>query len=295
MLIGAIGTFCPTPSVSKPYDQSATAQLVEIISQQSYGSNLVEQNKPIQSLLDKNADPDAQDPLRFGLLHLGALRGNVELIQLALNAGADIHALGDWGFAPVHWAVYNLDNIPCLELLVEKKADIRHDSGASENVVWWRPLHLAADKGNLEAVRFLIDCGVECEPKDHHGRQALHLAALNGHVQVINLLLQKRAEVDAADDIGYQALHYATAHVDVMESLLNYRANIDAADNHGQQALHLAAKEGRVDATKLLLARGADHTAKNNAEHTHAMLGRATGNANVADLLSEHALRLAPQ
>ena len=52
----------------------------------------------------------------------------------------------------------------------------------------WTPLLLAALKGHLEVVKFLVWIGCDKEAKHNDGSTLLHLASLNGHLEVVKYL-----------------------------------------------------------------------------------------------------------
>ena len=92
-------------------------------------------------------------------------------------------------------------------------------------------LVLAAERGNLEIVKFLIERGVKIESKDVDGATALYGAALNGRTSVVQYLVEKGADVNAADNEGYVPLAMAAKnnHLDIVKYLIEKGASIDTA------------------------------------------------------------------
>lgn len=73
-------------------------------------------------------------------------------------------------------------------------------------------------------------------------------AAQNGDLQRVKKLLNQGTSVDKRDNAGYTALHYAAraGYVDVCKFLLSNGADINAATRSGQAtALHRAAYAGQ--------------------------------------------------
>ena len=58
------------------------------------------------------------------------------------------------------------------------------------------PLNIAAMKGDLEAVKRLIDAKVSID-SDHYYGTPLKLACANGHIKIAELLIAKGADVNA--------------------------------------------------------------------------------------------------
>lgn len=79
----------------------------------------------------------------------------------------------------------------------------------------WTLLHIGARKGDLKAVRRLLDEGMDVNvpawgPKSQ-GETPLHLAAQGGHIKVMDELLDRGANIDARTKgaCGWTPLHSA--------------------------------------------------------------------------------------
>lgn len=59
-----------------------------------------------------------------------------------------------------------------------------------------------ASRGDVTAIKELLDDGAVVNASDYDGRTALHLAASEGHVPVVELLLQRGADVNPVDRWG---------------------------------------------------------------------------------------------
>jgi len=92
-------------------------------------------------------------------------------------------------------------------------------------------LVLAAERGNLEIVKFLVERGVKIESKDVDGATPLYGAAFNGRMSVVQYLVEKGADVNAANNNGYVPLAMVAKsnHLDLVKYLIEKGASIDAA------------------------------------------------------------------
>lgn len=77
------------------------------------------------------------------------------------------------------------------------------------------------------------------------GDTPLHIAALRGDIQAVNLLLDAGADINARGEDGFTALHYAVelCHPDVVRLLLERGADKEARfffDGSGETATELA-------------------------------------------------------
>ena len=72
-------------------------------------------------------------------------------------------------------------------------------------------IHLAADQGNLEAVKQHLAAGTDVNAKNE-GMTPLHWVAYKGNSEIIELLIAKGADVNAKDVAGFSPLHHAETH-----------------------------------------------------------------------------------
>lgn len=65
------------------------------------------------------------------------------------------------------------------------------------------PIHWAADRGNVDMLRFLVfDLKADVNLKDQDGQTALHYAASCGHVDIVKYLVEHGADVAVEDQDG---------------------------------------------------------------------------------------------
>jgi ankyrin repeat protein/uncharacterized protein DUF3471 len=118
----------------------------------------------------------------------------------------------------------------------------------------------AARKGDVAAVKALLDKGVDVNAKTNYGATALSYACDKGHVEVVKLLLERGADVNVKDTFyGEVPLGWALSHghVEVVKLLLERgaqgkeRALIEGADSGNAEIVKIALDKGDLQSEAL--------------------------------------------
>jgi E3 ubiquitin-protein ligase mind-bomb len=111
------------------------------------------------------------------------------------------------------------------------------------NVRGFNALHHAALKGNVTAIKRLLQCARQLvDVKKDDGFAALHLAALNGHAKVVEALVKEgKAEIDIRNNRRQTPFLLAVSqgHAAAIEKLVELKCDILAKDEDGDNAMHL--------------------------------------------------------
>ncbi|KAF8488030.1 ankyrin repeat-containing domain protein, partial [Russula emetica] len=124
-------------------------------------------------------------------LHSAALYGDLEMVQVLLDYGADVNSKDRPGNTPLDYASRSghCDDARVARLLIAHGADpnTRNEYGLT-------PLHWASMFGRIEIVRLLIEHGANVEVKDNEGRAPLDVASGEQHEEIIKLLSEHLAK-----------------------------------------------------------------------------------------------------
>jgi ankyrin repeat protein len=246
------------------------------------------------------------------LLHAAGF-GNLATMKLLLEHGADVNAGNKRKSTPLFWALYDVDKV---RLLIAHGADVQartvdgrtplyqaasmanavavlkllldHDANPNAKTLTGMTPLMAASRSNLDGMRLLLERKADVNARNAAGASALMAASQTGRPEAVRLLLSKGADPNIRTKRNECALaDAATAgNEETVKLLLDHGAEVNVADIRGYTPLLYAAGSDAMPAgvVKLLLAKGADTTAKGDGE-TATKLAAKRGDSEVARLL----------
>ncbi|MFN8140173.1 MAG: ankyrin repeat domain-containing protein [Fimbriimonadales bacterium] len=210
--------------------------------------------KEVQALLSKGADPNSRNGLYFTPLYIASASHQLGVMKALVSAGAAPDADSTYGNALTFAsATAHLEGV---QYLLSLGADVNNQR--SDGI---SPLMMAANSGSPDVVAALMQHGAKVNEVDYNETSPLNYAARGGFDKSVELLLKAGAEVDVADLEGRTPLMAAAqnGHAEVVQRLLKAGAKPNLKDKGGRTALFLAAKYGDYPkVVKALLAGGAD-------------------------------------
>ena len=110
-----------------------------------------------------------------------------------------------------------------------------------------QPIHQAAERGDVAALRRELDDGVSPNALSGRGRTPLHYLCSRGdnpeaRVDCLHVLLEAGADIHAPDDPQRTPLHYAASqsNEEVVAALLEAGADVNRGDNNNRMPLLFA-------------------------------------------------------
>lgn len=260
-------------------------------------------------LLEHGADPNAVPPAKQRIrgpemlppVIMATQRGDPEVLQLLIDAGADVNAQDHNGWSALRWARRhssrgqppNMKPILALlrsagardqagdqaarlfEAVLDKNAGRVRQAlrgGADANARDDRgvpPLIYAGNLGQPEIVEALIAAGADVNASPEHDTTPLISAIIGGSMEAVEKLLAAGARIDQPDRLRRTPLQVASTwkRTEITSLLLASSAKADPG------SLSMAALNGSADQVRMLLERGADP----NAGEGHALDEAARG------------------
>ncbi len=161
----------------------------------------------------------------------------------------------------------------CMLLVATSMARAQLPPSAAE-VARYQGLHLAAQQGNVEAVRRLAAAGAPLDARDGHGRTPAHVAAFASQDEVLRALATAGADMNALEDQAYDVVTIAAVANDpALMSLaiaLGNSPGLTTSPYRGT-ALIAAAHLGHAEVVRRLVVAGAPLDHVNNLGWTALM------------------------
>lgn len=222
----------------------------------------------VQELLRHGANPNAQDCKDCTPLHLAVVltaQTSSAIVHQLIEAGANVGATTKEHKSALSLACARSAQGVVKTLLKNSSVDPSDPS----------PLIVACGARKVEAVKDLLDLGIQIDASLRDGLTALHQACQRRYVPggVLDELLKRGANVNMRTRKCWSPLHYACRfkEFEAAQILLEHGASVDAQTNVGYTSLHISSqycKNGRLDFIQLLLKYGANIDAVSRAGHT---------------------------
>ena len=214
-----------------------------------------------RNLLAAGADVNEKAADGMTPLLLASASGHEELSVFLLNKGGDPNAMDRRGLSVLNHAATAQDMPELVKALLARGVNPNSRFVRSQNGGFGGPrigatsLLLAAEAGNVEAVRVLVANGADPQIPTNEGTTPLMIAAGVGldedrvekddyrrALEIVKILVGVGADVNAIGENGWTALHGAAYGGDdgVIQFLVEHGAKMDVMDKYGQTPLSIA-------------------------------------------------------
>jgi uncharacterized protein len=243
----------------------------------------------IRALLQQKVDVNAPGKDGTPALHWVVRVDDLETAQLLIRAGADVKFADRYGVTPLYLACSN-GNAAMIKLLLESGADPNTVDPTGETA-----LMTAARVGDLESVKVLLDRGAKLDTTDPTYQQtALMIAVREDHPDVARLLVERGANVNAQTRTGPTppwVLPNSVPGFGFGKGIIRGGLPADRGSRYfipgGLTPLLYAARDGRLEPAKILVAAGANLEQKDPNDITPLVMAISNNHVDVARFLIE--------
>ena len=161
-------------------------------------------------------------------LTLAAYFGHTQTVRYLVSVPeVDVNHSADDNFTALHVAAQE-NHAEVVEVLIDAGADIeaKNEKGSS-------PLHRACSEGALDTVKLLVKAGAGVRVADNRGETCLMYAVYRGHTETVRTLLcMPEVDVNQSSNSGLTPLRNAVLrkHSDVSQLLIDAGADVDDDD-----------------------------------------------------------------
>lgn len=229
----------------------------------------------VEYLLNHGARFDVANRQGELLLFIAAAQGDQKLVKKLLDHGADANTLEP-------------------ESRASRQSLARSSMGRDSVLI------RAAQQGQLEVARLLIEAGADVNHRGFMGKSALYSAVENGRLNVAAALLEKGANAAQASVAGITPVMEAarSGNFRLIQALLDKGADVnvverpelgyarDSDGSSGMTALMFAARGGHQAAVETLLKAGAQATVTNASGKRAVDEARDNGYDNIVQLFT---------
>ena len=211
-------------------------------------------------------------------------------VELLLARGANANARSALGNTPLIAAAAYSDNLDVVQRLLDKGAELHAQNGIQVSA-----LGAAVYANDAKGVRFFLVRG--CKPGHVQNlfgaadNPLLAIAAQVADEEIVGLLLEHGAEVNASDsNFAGHALNYAflSQKPDVARRLIEAGADLKLCSPIGKNppsVLATYSETGELSVARMMIKRGADMSASNQAGETALTWARRRGSPELVALL----------
>ncbi|KAJ7242059.1 ankyrin repeat-containing domain protein [Mycena rebaudengoi] len=239
-------------------------------------------------LAQSNGVPKPLDEEKGSAMHIACQRGHLELVQLLIDNGFDIHArLNPFG-AALHAAAHG-GHTAVARLLIENGACINDGDDIASWTTYGSALQTASFMENVEMIRFLVVNGADVNSDGGKAGTALQQVSRRGYEEMVCILIQNGADVNVRGDGSKGSALMMAKNEAIARILLKHGADVNAVGGWYGTALHKASCLGMEERVRLLIEHGANIEARGGSdEGTALQVAAFRGKERTARILLEN-------
>ncbi|KAI3352727.1 hypothetical protein L3Q82_019314 [Scortum barcoo] len=229
----------------------------------------------VSFLLERDANVNQVDSEGWTPLHVAASCGHTDIADFLLQRGASLSAVNCDGDVPLDIALDETTESLLQDYTLRQGVDLEAAKRLEEEQImtdaqtWLNdgppsdvkhprtgatPLHVAAAKGYIEALKLLCQCGLDVSAVDFDGWTPLHAAAHWGQGEACRVLAEQLCNMDARSNAGQTPFDVADESVaELLEELLQTQAKsiLDRQNSQSSTAANAQNKRRRTSVCRM--------------------------------------------
>ena len=163
----------------------------------------------IKVILDQGVNPNISNGDGISLLDFAAALNQIDVVKLLLERGATVDIRNTvYGSTPFMGASEN-SHLEVAKLLLSKGADPKATDKFSKNALMLISQSWDGKGCRIEAMEFLLSCGLDINAVDKSGNTALIWAAYGNNATALKWLIEKKADLNHVNKQNVTALDMA--------------------------------------------------------------------------------------
>lgn len=242
----------------------------------------------LRTLLSQKADVNAAQADGMTALHWAVRQDDLETAKLLIHSGANVQVPTRLGLTPLAIACANA-NLAMIKLLLASGAKPNFAGPNGETA-----LMTAVNLGNIEPIQALLDGGADVNEKDKVAEStALMVAIREDHPEAVKLLIAHGADVNARTRIGAKPAPRppnaggGSHGAGIIRGGVPERGQQDPTPG-GMSPLLYAARDGRIEIARMLVAAGADVNLAEANKINPLQMAIANDHVELAKFLLDH-------
>ena len=222
-----------------------------------------------------------------------AEKGNLDEVKKAFKAGADINAKNEFFNQTALHLAASKGYLDIINFLLDQKADPLLKDGVD-----MIPLHLAARDGQTEAVRLLTKRVKNVSNRILNDVISVASMSATGNRIIVQLLYKYQMEItppstEELNKIDAKLIVGAfNGELDEVKKALEEGAHIDVEEDRQHTALRFASRRGHFDIVKYLVEKGADIHKSNYSKWNALMEACMAGHMEITKYLVEKGAKI---
>ncbi|CAH1394497.1 unnamed protein product [Nezara viridula] len=184
------------------------------------------------------------------LVHLAVRRGSTSSIAVLGFLKADFDVLNAAGATPMEEAI-NMNSVPSIKELILAGAKIKKQLLEGNSY-----LHIAATSCKNEALRALLEAGLEPDVRNHLGNTSLQLAVKVENVNGTEILLERyanRSSLISEEEKSLLHITVVSSNVDMFKAFIKCRNLLDLRFENNDTIVHLIVRSNNsIEMLKVL-------------------------------------------